>query len=69
MAAYPGFAIDLAPADGSKPPAYGAAFGRREGEALDVVLVIGEDAGCRARNGPRRSLPVNWAPEGVVSCA
>jgi hypothetical protein len=39
---YPGFAIDLAPADGSKRPAYGAAFGRREGEALDVVLVIGE---------------------------
>ncbi|ANY78415.1 hypothetical protein BB934_09395 [Microvirga ossetica] len=39
---YPGFAIDLAPADGSKRPAYGAAFGRREGEALAVVLVIGE---------------------------
>ena len=39
---YPGFAIDLAPADGGKRPAYGAAFGRREGEALAVVLVIGE---------------------------
>jgi hypothetical protein len=39
---YPGFAIDLAPADGSKRPAYGAAFGRREGETLSVVLVIGE---------------------------
>jgi hypothetical protein len=39
---FPGFAIDLAPADGGKPPAYGAAFGRREGEILSVVLVIGE---------------------------
>jgi hypothetical protein len=39
---YPGFAIDLAPADGGKRPAYGAAFGRREGETLSVVLVIGE---------------------------
>ncbi|MEE1658372.1 hypothetical protein VB618_19410 [Microvirga sp. CF3062] len=38
----PGFAIDLAPADGGKPPAYGAAFGKREGEILSVVLVIGE---------------------------
>jgi hypothetical protein len=41
-APYPGFAIDLAPADGSKRPAYGAAMGKREGEALSVVLVIGE---------------------------
>ncbi|MBF9198177.1 hypothetical protein [Microvirga terrestris] len=39
---YPGFAIDLAPADGNRRPAYGAAFGRREGETLSVVLVIGE---------------------------
>ena len=39
---YPGFAIDLSPADGSKRPAYGAAFGKREGEALSVVLAIGE---------------------------
>jgi len=39
---HPGFAIDLAPADGGKRPAYGAAFGKREGEALSVVLVIGE---------------------------
>jgi hypothetical protein len=37
----PGFAIDLAPADGAKPPAYGAAFGKREGGTLSVVLVIG----------------------------
>ncbi|MGF9762112.1 hypothetical protein AAII07_43725 [Microvirga sp. 0TCS3.31] len=39
---FPGFAIDLAAADGSKSPAYGAAFGKREGETLLVVLVIGE---------------------------
>jgi len=48
--AYPGFAIDLAPADGGKPPAHGAAFGRREGENLSVVLVIGE-----ARDAVRRT--------------
>ena len=41
---YLGFAISLAPADGRKPPAYGAALGRRSGESLDVVLVIGETA-------------------------
>ncbi|MBM1174988.1 hypothetical protein [Microvirga arabica] len=39
---HPGFAIDLAPADNGKPPAYGAAFGKREGGTLSVVLVIGE---------------------------
>ena len=39
---FPGFAIDLAPADGGKPPAYGAAYGKREGETLSVVLVIGQ---------------------------
>jgi hypothetical protein len=43
---HPGFAIDLAPADGARRAAYGAAFGKREGEALSVVLVIGEDAGA-----------------------
>jgi len=41
-APYPGFAIDLSPADGSKRPAFGAAFGKRDGEAVSVVLVIGE---------------------------
>jgi hypothetical protein len=41
---YPGFFIDLASADGSKRPAYGAAFGKREDEALLVVLAIGENA-------------------------
>jgi hypothetical protein len=43
-APYPGFTIRLAPADGKKPPAYGAALGRRSGEDLGVVLVIGEAA-------------------------
>ena len=43
-APYPCFAIDLIPADGSKAPAYGAAFGRRDGGSLSVVLVIGEAA-------------------------
>jgi hypothetical protein len=38
-----GFAISLAPSDGSKPPAYGAALGRRSGEALRLVLVIGDN--------------------------
>ncbi|MGO4389595.1 hypothetical protein AB4Y85_18890 [Microvirga sp. 2YAF29] len=38
---YPGFAITLSPKDGKKAPAYGAALGRRSGEDLDVVLVIG----------------------------
>ena len=39
---FPGFAIGLAPEDGSRRPAYGAAFGKREGGALSGVLVIGE---------------------------
>ena len=57
MAPYPGFAIDLAPADGGKRPAYGAAFGRREGEALAVVLVIGEAQDAVLGNGPGRRCP------------
>jgi hypothetical protein len=40
---YDGFAITLAPADGGKRPAYGAALGKPEGDSLTVVLVIGED--------------------------
>ncbi|MGO4574261.1 hypothetical protein [Microvirga sp. 2TAF3] len=40
---YRGFAISLAPADGRKAPAYGAALGLRSEDALRVVLVIGED--------------------------
>jgi len=38
-----GFAVSLAPADGKKRPAYGAALGLRTGETLQAVLVIGED--------------------------
>jgi hypothetical protein len=43
-APYPGFAISLASMDGDKAPAYGAALGKRSGEDLDVVLVIGDTA-------------------------
>jgi len=39
-----GFAISLAPMDGRKRPAYGAALGRRSGDDLEVVLVIGDEA-------------------------
>jgi hypothetical protein len=42
-APYQGFTISIAPADGRKRPAYGAALGKTEGEALIVVLVIGDD--------------------------
>ncbi len=41
---YSGFSISLGPADGRKRPAYGAALGRRSGEELEVVLVVGEEA-------------------------
>ncbi len=40
---YSGFAISLAPAGGGKSPAYGAAFGRLEGDDLHLVLAIGEE--------------------------
>jgi len=40
-----GFAIELAPADGGKRPAYGVAVGKPQGEDVVVVLVIGEDPG------------------------
>jgi hypothetical protein len=40
-APYPGFMITLSPMDSEKPPAYGAAVGRRSGEDLEVVLAIG----------------------------
>jgi hypothetical protein len=43
-APFPGFIITLASTEGGKPPAYGAALGRRSGEDLDVVLVIGQAA-------------------------
>ncbi len=43
-APYPGFVMTLAPIDGGKAPAFGAALGKRSGEDLEVVLVIGETA-------------------------
>jgi hypothetical protein len=43
-APYPGFAIDLASAKDAAHAAYGEALGRREGESLLVVLVIGQEA-------------------------
>ena len=36
-----GFLLTLARADGTRPPAYGAALGRETREGLRVVLVIG----------------------------
>ncbi|EIM27264.1 hypothetical protein [Microvirga lotononidis] len=56
---YPGFAIELAPSDGGKRPAYGAALGRRSGNDLEVVLVIGEAPDAvreRAREVAAREL-------------
>jgi hypothetical protein len=42
-APYPGFTISLAPADGKKAPAFGAALGRLSGDELEVVLVVGDN--------------------------
>ncbi|KAA2241264.1 hypothetical protein [Salinarimonas soli] len=39
----PGFAITLSRADGARPPAYGGAVGRIEGDELRVVLAAGDD--------------------------
>lgn len=39
-----GFAITLARRDGGRRPAYGAALGRPQGDGLELVLVIGEEA-------------------------
>jgi hypothetical protein len=40
-----GFALTLARQDARRRPAYAAALGRRSGETLQVVLVIGEEPG------------------------
>jgi hypothetical protein len=41
--AFHGFSIRLAPSAGNRPPAFGAALGRRFAQALKIVLVIGDD--------------------------
>lgn len=41
--AFSGFLITLEPKNGGKRPAHGLALGRWAGDALDVVLVIGDD--------------------------
>jgi hypothetical protein len=38
-----GFTLRIGRADGEGRPAYGAALGRRSGEILEVVLVVGDD--------------------------
>jgi hypothetical protein len=38
-----GFTLTLAPSDGGKSPAYGATLGRRSGDTLKLVIVIGAD--------------------------
>ena len=38
-----GFTLTLSRADGEGRPAYGAALGRRSGDTLEVVLVVGDD--------------------------
>ncbi|MXQ14745.1 hypothetical protein [Microvirga makkahensis] len=50
---YPGFAISLAPENGQKTPAFGAALGRRSGDDLEVVLVIGDSAEAVRRTARR----------------
>jgi hypothetical protein len=54
-----GFVLSLGRRDGSKPPAFGAALGRRHGGDLRIVLAIGEDAGhveAAARRVARQHL-------------
>ncbi len=40
---YEGFALTLGRADGTRRPAHAAALGMRNGDALRIVLVVGED--------------------------
>jgi hypothetical protein len=40
---FSGFTLALSRADGKGSPAYGAALGRRSGETIEVVLVVGDD--------------------------
>ena len=43
-----GFTLALSRADGEGRPAHGAALGRRSGDTIDVVLVVGDDEGAVA---------------------
>ena len=63
-----GFLITLRRKDGSKPPAYGAALGRRDGAALRIVLVIGENADAVEATA-RRVAREHLHAEAVVSRA
>jgi hypothetical protein len=48
-----GFMLALSRADGEGRPAYGAALGRRSGETLEVVLVVGDDEAAVAATAIR----------------
>jgi hypothetical protein len=48
-----GFMLSLGRADGEGRPAYGAALGRRSGESLEVVLVVGDDESAVAATAIR----------------
>ena len=61
-----GFVLSLGRRDGSKPPAFGAALGRRQGGDLRIVLAIGEDPrACRGRRPPG-GTPASRSPGAVV---
>jgi hypothetical protein len=54
-----GFTLALGRADGKAPPAFGAALGRRSGDVLEVVLVVGDDeaaVAATARKVARENL-------------
>ncbi len=55
-----GFGISLAPADGNKRPAYGAALGRLSGDILRLVLVIGEEEAVVEETRTARRRGTSW---------
>jgi hypothetical protein len=48
-----GFTLRIGRADGECRPAYGAALGRRSGDILEVVLVVGDDEAAVAATAVR----------------
>jgi hypothetical protein len=48
-----GFTLAMGRADGEGRPAFGAALGRRSGEILEVVLVVGDDEAAVAATAVR----------------